>query len=445
MALKTVPARGLRVLLAPDSFKGSLDAPAAARHMAEGIRNALPDARVTQVPIADGGEGTAAVVAAACGGCWHAVDVTDANGQLVRMPFAACESAALGAFAIFDVAAVAGLPDAMAAPGARTTRGVGQAIRGIAAQGFATIVVGLGGSSTNDAGAGLLAELALDFLDAAGGRIDPVLDNLASIRSLRPRADAGRWQAPRLVALTDVTSPLCGRLGASMIFGAQKGVTDLAQADEVLGEFAARCELALGRHAAQAQGAGAAGGLGFALRLLGAQLLPGGSFILDAAGLATVAGYDWILTGEGRSDRQTLLGKGPALIAALGRRHGVPVTLLSGRLPMARCCARRSTAASRCRPVLRRWPGRSRRAGHCWKRPPRSWHGSMRPRAVPFRRTTSRMPRPAPQPQRHAVPPVRRSAATMPRACSRPARHGAPPHSPHLPYSPRLPRPGCPA
>ncbi|MGO4151590.1 glycerate kinase [Cupriavidus sp. YAF13] len=331
-ALNNVPARALRVLLAPDSFKGSLDAPAVARHMAEGIRHALPHAVVTQVPIADGGEGTAAVVAAACGGRWHAVDVTDANGQPVRMPFAACESAALGAFAIFDVAAVAGLPDAAAAPGARTTRGVGQAIRGIAARGFATIVIGLGGSSTNDAGAGMLSALAFDFLDAAGERIDPVPDNLASIRSLRPRVDADLLQGLRLVALTDVASPLCGPHGASMMFGGQKGVADLAQADEVIGEFAARCELTLGCHAAQAQGAGAAGGLGFAMRLLGAPLLPGGRFILDTAGLATVDGYDWILTGEGRSDRQTLLGKGPALIAALGRRHGVPVTLLSGAI-----------------------------------------------------------------------------------------------------------------
>lgn len=332
MALKKPPAGALRVLLAPDSFKGSLDAPAVARHMACGIRHALPQALVTQVPIADGGEGTAAVVAAACGGRWHAVDATDANGRPVRMPFAACESAALGAFAIFDVAAVAGLPDAVAAPGARSTRGVGQAIRGIAARGFATIVIGLGGSSTNDAGAGMLSALAFDFLDAAGEHVDPVPDNLASIRSLRPRGDADPLHGLRLVALTDVTSPLCGPLGASMMFGGQKGVTDLAQADAVIGEFAARCELALGCHAAQAQGAGAAGGLGFALRLLGAQLLPGGSFILDTAGLATVAGYDWILTGEGRSDRQTLLGKGPALIAALGRRHGVPVTLLSGAI-----------------------------------------------------------------------------------------------------------------
>jgi glycerate kinase len=161
----------------------------------------------------------------------------------------------------------------------------------------------------------------------------------------------------KLIALSDVTSPLTGAQGAAHVFGAQKGFTDLAQVDAALARFAAMAATAFTEHhddqhddqhgdLARRPGAGAAGGLGFGLTLLGATLRDGAEFILDTSGLAAdIAGYDWVVTGEGRSDAQTILGKGPAAVAALARRHQVPVSLLSGAVD---ACAELDTAFDGC-------------------------------------------------------------------------------------------------
>lgn len=321
----------LRVLVAPDSFKGSLPASGVAASIAAGVRGAIPDALVTEAPMADGGEGSASAIAQGLGGTWQQVAVQDANGRRIEMPFAACTSPALGSFAVLDVAEIVGLPAAVAPPGARSTRGVGQAIRAIHERGFRTIALGLGGSSTNDAGAGLLAELAFVCRDAAGRELDPVFDNLMQVDSVE-RRPGSEWLAElTLIGLTDVTSPLNGPEGASMIFGRQKGFKDLAQADGVLAHFAACCTRLLGEDLSRAAGAGAAGGLGFAVTVLGGSLRPGAQFVLEAHRLVPGAiDYDWVITGEGRSDAQTLLGKGPAMVARLARDSGIPVTLLSG-------------------------------------------------------------------------------------------------------------------
>ncbi len=327
------PNKNLRVLVAPDSFKGSLDAADVAARIAAGLRSALPGCIITEAPIADGGEGTASAVARALGGSWHTVTVANANGQSADVPFAACHSQEMGSFAIVDVADIVGLPHAVQAPGQRTTKGIGQAIRAIAQLGHKTIVLGLGGSSTNDGGAGMLAELAFRFADAAGTTLDPVFDTLPHIRSVAWREDAQWLDEVQLIGLTDVTSPLTGPQGASMIFGAQKGFADLQHADGVLHDFSRQCTALLQTDFADIEGAGAAGGLGYGICMLGGKLRPGASFILDALRLTQgKIGYDWIITGEGRSDRQTLLGKGPALVAQLARRNGIPVTLLSGAI-----------------------------------------------------------------------------------------------------------------
>jgi glycerate kinase len=321
----------LNVLVAPNSFKGSLTAMEAARHISSGITRALPLSNVTQVPIADGGEGTAAAIAAALDGKWGIVEAIDANGNRISIPFAACRSDKIGSFAVFDVAELVGLPDAVRPPCDRTTRGIGQVIRALSQAGHRTIVIGLGGSSTMDAGAGMLAELSLNVLARDGLPLMPTYRTLPEIAGISRRADCDWLDQLRLIALSDVSSPLTGPEGASQIFGRQKGFTDLEEADRVLGDFASLCETSLGRQVAHRAGAGSAGGLGFGLMLLGAEIIPGAEFILDAVGLTRgMSRYHWIITGEGRSDRQTLLGKGPALIARLARRNGVPVSLLSG-------------------------------------------------------------------------------------------------------------------
>ena len=332
--LPTTPP--LRVLVAPDSFKGSLEAHQVAAHIAAGIEQALPGSVVTQAPIADGGEGTARVVAGRLGGRWLGVSVADANGQTVELPFAVCASAGLGEFAIFDVAEIVGLPAAVVPVQSRSTRGVGEALRAIHALGHRTIVIGLGGSSTNDGGAGMLAELLLRFGDAGGAAMAPVLGTLDTIATVERRDDGAWLDQLTLIGLTDVTSPLTGPFGASQVFGAQKGVTDLAAADALLGAFGQRICAVLEQDEAQMSalpGAGAAGGLGFAVRALGGTLQPGARFILDALGLYDPAvRFNWVITGEGRSDGQTLLGKGPAIVAELARGRGIPVSLLSGAI-----------------------------------------------------------------------------------------------------------------
>lgn len=325
--------RALKVLVAPDSFKGSLDAVAVAQRMAAGVRAALPGAQVRALPIADGGEGTAEAIAAALGGTWRRHVVLDANGQPREVPVAVCDSAALGRFAAFDVARIVGLPDAVVAPGLRTTAGVGELIARLHGAGLNTIVIGLGGSSTTDAGAGLLGAIACECSDAAGTPVAARLDTLDGIAALRRRPDTAWLDGMRIIALTDVTSPLVGPRGAAHVFGAQKGLTDLVQADALLARFAALAETAFdgAGQLALLPGAGAAGGIGFGLALLGATLRDGAEFILDACGLAMEIGqYDWVITGEGRSDAQTMMGKGPAAVAALARRKQVPVSLLSG-------------------------------------------------------------------------------------------------------------------
>ncbi len=233
------------------------------------------------------------------------------------------------------------------APGQRTTRGIGHVIRAIAERGVDTIAIGLGGSSTNDAGAGLLAETGFCFTDAQGNTLWPTLDTLDAI-------GAATYQRPvplgrvRLLGLSDVNNPLCGPNGATFVFGPQKGVQDLAAADARLERFAKRCAAVVGLDAADANGSGAAGGIGFALRLLGAEIVPGAAFVLGAAGLdAGLGAFDWVITGEGRSDAQTMMGKGPAMIARMARQAGVPVTLLSGAVEPTPGWPKPSTGAFR--------------------------------------------------------------------------------------------------
>jgi len=319
-----------RVLVAPDSFKGSLGASTVAERIRAGIVRAVPSADVVLTPIADGGEGTAEVLATTLPGEWDEVTVVDANGTQKSVRYFQGRSGEFGDIAVLEVAEVVGLPHAVVDPEWRTTRGIGQAIRLIASRGVDAIAIGLGGSSTNEAGSGLLSELGFRFIDASGSAVSPCLAKLESIRDVcaeRPEFLSGI----RLIGLSDVNSPLCGPTGATYVFGPQKGIKALAAVDATLARFAERCTAAMGMDFTQAEGSGAAGGIGYALRLVGAEMVSGATFILQAAGLhAGLGAFDWVITGEGRSDAQTMMGKGPAMIARLARHAGVPVSLLSG-------------------------------------------------------------------------------------------------------------------
>lgn len=330
------------VVIAPDSYKGSLAAPEVAAAIAAGVARAWPGARTVVRPMADGGEGTLDAVLRSAGttASRGTFTVEGAGGAPLDAGFGIVEHAGVPS-AVLEAAQVVAITDAagMAVPvTARTTIGLGHQLRALLERGVRRFMVGLGGSSTNDGGAGLLVALGLRLTDAGGRTIAPTPDGLAHLAN----ADATHLD-PRLAScditiMSDVNNPLAGERGATAIFGPQKGVARdrIAAIDATLARYATIVEGALGRQAATHPGAGAAGGLGHALMLVGGTMRSGAAVVADLVGLdGALAGASWAITGEGRSDTQTLLAKAPAVVAELARARGVPVSLLSGAIDAA--------------------------------------------------------------------------------------------------------------
>ena len=332
----------LRVVIAPDSFKGSLAAHAVAAAIARGVTRAIPDAEIRLRPMADGGEGTLdAVLAAVAGrGTRHTLQVRGAAGQPVLADYGVLD-AGDAATAVIEAAQVVSItdPQGMAiAIEQRSTYGIGQLIAALLDQGMRRFMIGLGGSSTNDAGCGMLVALGMRLTDAAGATIPPTPEGLATLARVDAAALHPRLAECTLHIMSDVNNPLCGTSGATAIFGPQKGVAAAAIAplDARLAHFAQLAEAAAGRNAAAMPGAGAAGGLGFALQLLGGQFSSGADVVAALIGLPeAMADADWAITGEGRSDAQTLLAKAPFIVARLAAESGIPVTLISGAIDPA--------------------------------------------------------------------------------------------------------------
>jgi glycerate kinase len=326
------PKRMITIVIAPDSFKGSISADAAATAVATGLRRVWPDADLRLRPMADGGEGTLDAVLSH-GGTRRTARVAGASGAPLDAGFGLIDN---GATAVIEIAQVVGLTDVAAAAvpvERRSTRGLGELMRLLLDAGVRNYLVGLGGSSTNDGGAGLLAALGLKLADAKGRDVDPTPAGLTVLAEVDASVLDSRLAQAHITIMSDVDNPLCGERGATAIFGAQKGVRaeSAAELDARLARFAALTERAVGRSAKDRAGAGAAGGLGFALQLLGGQLRSGAEVIADLLGLdAALEGADWLITGEGRSDRQTLLGKAPFIAARHAAAKGVPATLVSG-------------------------------------------------------------------------------------------------------------------
>ena len=321
----------VRVVCAPDSFKHALTARAAAAAMAAGVRDAWPDAEALELPLSDGGEGFTDALAGALGARLVPVPVRDALGRPATATFALA-----GALAVIEVASAVGLEaigDAERAIWDADTRGVGDLIAAALDAGATDLLIGLGGSATNDAGAGMLAALGVAFLDADAAPVATTPRGLADLARVDAAGLDPRLAGVRVRVASDVDAPLTGPRGASAVFGPQKGATpdDVPRLDTVLGRVA---ELAERTAVARAPGAGAAGGLGFALMaFLGAELGPGIDLVAGLLDLdAFVAGADLVLTGEGSADAQTLAGKAPAGVAAAARRHGVPVAIFAGRV-----------------------------------------------------------------------------------------------------------------
>jgi len=350
----------MKIVLAPDSFKGSLSAERVCDALQTGLRRVLPDAEIVRRPMADGGEGTLDAVvtalAAAGGARRKQALVRNAAGQSAEAAYALIKHGIYEA-AVIEVAQIVGIEDAhnMAVPVAdRSSYGVGELIRLLLGEGIRHFFVGLGGTSSNDGGAGLLAALGVRFTGTFRREVEPTPNGLAKLISVDVTGLDARLADCEITLLSDVNNSLTGEHGATAIFGPQKGVAahDVGKLDAVITAYADRLEAALRRHAKDKPGAGAAGGLGYALQLVGARFESGAQTVARLTGLAEACkGADWLITGEGRTDAQTLLGKTPFAAAQIAREHGKPelrATLISGGVDATALAALNATFNGGC-------------------------------------------------------------------------------------------------
>jgi len=328
------------VVIAPDSFGGTLSATAAAAAIADGWCRARPDARIDRLPLADGGTGFVDVLHTGLGGTLHEPQVTGPFGDPVTAPWLQ-----VGSRAYIESATACGLhhvPRAQRTPDVArrvTTRGVGELLRAARAAGCTEAVVGLGGSATTDGGAGMLAALGAGPVDADGGALPAGGAALGRCARLAGTPDVGMT----LVAASDVDNPLLGPHGAAAVFGPQKGADAAAveELDAALAVFADVLAAATGRDVRDEPAAGAAGGLGGALLALGARLESGAGLVrgllgLDAALDAAAAVGGLALTGEGSFDWQSLRGKLITAVASSAAERGVPCIVLAGQVAVGR-------------------------------------------------------------------------------------------------------------
>ena len=324
----------MRVVIAPDKFKGSLSAPQVAAAVAAGIREVVPDVEAIEVPVADGGDGTLDAALSA-GFTRVPVRVAGPTGEPVDTAYAVRDEVAVVELA--DACGLNRLPGGQLAALTASSSGLGQLVRAALDAGCRRIVLGIGGSASTDGGAGMLAELGVQLLDADGAPLPPgggALERLdrVDLSGLHPAVGS-----TEMLLASDVDNPLLGPTGAAEVYGPQKGASPadvqvlergLSQLVTVLAE-----ELPNVKDAASAPGAGAAGGVGFAaLALLGAQPRPGIDLLLELIDFqARLPGADLVVTGEGSLDVQTLHGKAPAGVAAAARAARVPVVAVAGR------------------------------------------------------------------------------------------------------------------
>ncbi len=327
----------LRILAAPQEFKGTLTARQAAEAMAEGARRAVPDARIDVLPLADGGPGTVDAIVEGAGGRILTTAVQDPLGRPVDARWGLLDDPDL--VGVIEMAAAAGLSLLAAGerdPRVTSTYGVGQLVLAALDAGCRRLIVGLGGSATNEGGAGMAAALGARFLDTGGHDLPPGGAALARLERIDVAGLDPRLSDCHTTAASDVSNPLCGSEGASFVYGPQKGASpDVAlELDDALRRYGEIAERDLGVAVLEAPGAGAAGGLGAGLiAFLRAELRPGLAVVAEAVGLRQrLQDADLLVTGEGRLDGQTGFGKTVAGAARLAAECGVPVLVVPGAL-----------------------------------------------------------------------------------------------------------------
>ena len=321
-----------RLLLAPDKFKGSLTAAEVVAALSRGITATAPDAEITACPIADGGDGTVDAALAA-GATAQPATVTGPTGEPRETVWALEGTTAV--LELADAVGLKALPGEQLAPRSASSYGLGELIRNAVRAGAREIVVGLGGSASTDAGAGLLQALGARLLTADGEDIAPGLAGLEALASVDLAPALAALEGASLTAANDVANPLLGADGAAAVYGPQKGLGPEAvtAADRTLAAAAALLDPS--GATARAEGAGAAGGVGYALLLLGATQRSGADVVLELAGFdARLAAADLVVTGEGKLDVQTLQGKGPAEVARRAAAAGLPVLAVAGAVTL---------------------------------------------------------------------------------------------------------------
>ena len=333
----------MRVLVAIDSMKGSISSRDAAAAVKAGILSVSSEAQVDWVPVADGGEGTVETLVSGLGGELIQVNVTGPLGEPVQAAYGWLPQQQT---AVFEMAQASGLP--LVSPERRnplhtTTRGVGEMLLDALDRGYRRMIIGIGGSATNDCGIGMLLALGCRFFDDAGQEVAGYGRDVGRIARIDASGLDPRLAGCEIQVACDVNNPLCGPNGASAVFGPQKGATPeiVRQMDAGALRFSQVVKEAMGIDAADAAGAGAAGGLGYALLVfLRARMGSGISIILDTLRFEEKAAWaDVVITGEGRLDRQTVMGKVPAGVAEAAKRHGALVVALAGCVtPEARAC-----------------------------------------------------------------------------------------------------------
>lgn len=324
----------MKVVIAIDSLKGSLSSIEAGMAAKEGILKAKPEAEVIVKPLADGGEGTVDALIEGLNGEQISLTATGPMGTPISCYYGYLKESGT---AIMEMASAAGItlvPDTEKNPLLATTYGVGEMIRHAMEQGCRDFIIGIGGSATNDGGIGMLKALGYEFFDQNGADVGEGGQALAKVSSISTKNRHPLISECKFRIACDVNNPLCGENGATYIYGPQKGVTDSMKAglDAGMANFAKVTAAVLGQDYSAAAGAGAAGGLGFAfLSYIGAELTPGIDLILNAVNIENeLKNADIAVTGEGRLDHQTAMGKAPVGVARLAKKYNAKVVAFAG-------------------------------------------------------------------------------------------------------------------
>lgn len=324
----------MKVVVAIDSLKGSLTSLEAGEAIREGVLRAIPEAEVTVRPLADGGEGTVEALTLGMGGLLEKVLVTGPLGRPVECVYGRLPGENLAIVEMSGAAGITQVPEAERDPMNTTTYGVGEVIRHAIAQGCRRFIVGIGGSATNDGGIGMLQALGFGLLNENGAQVSFGAKGLRELKRITTDHVLPELRDCTFRIACDVTNPLCGETGASAVYGPQKGAAPAAilQMDQWLGDYAALSKTVFPAADAAFPGTGAAGGLGFAFRtFLNGQLKSGIQIVLEETRLEDdVKDADFVITGEGRLDEQTVMGKAPSGVAQIAKRHGKTVLAFSG-------------------------------------------------------------------------------------------------------------------